>query len=90
METKLQGSSEKEIFDKMTALWEVMKESVHEGLATPGRSRMGLSGGDSKKLLDYLGITSDGDTLIEVIEVVVVVCISDGKSSDDFRREISA
>ena len=54
METKLQGSSEKEIFDKMTALWEVMKESVHEGLATPGRSRMGLSGGDSKKLLDYL------------------------------------
>ena len=43
-----------------------------------------------KKLLDYLGITSDGDTLIEVIEVVVVLCISDGKSSDNVRRELSA
>lgn len=54
MESKLQGSSENAIFKNMTDLWNIMKESVREGLATSERSRMGLSGGDSIKLLQYL------------------------------------
>lgn len=54
MESKLQGSSESAIFKNMTDLWNIMKESVREGLATSERSRMGLSGGDSIKLLHYL------------------------------------
>ena len=54
LESKLQGSSEKEIFATMTELWNIMKESVQEGLANSERSQMGLSGGDSTKLRAYL------------------------------------
>ncbi len=54
MESKLQGSTEQEIFATMTKMWEIMKESVKEGLETESRSKMGLSGGDSSKLHAYL------------------------------------
>ncbi len=54
MESKLQGTDEKSIVKNMTDLWEIMKESVHEGLKNQQRSTMGLSGGDSTKLLEYI------------------------------------
>lgn len=54
LESKLQGSTETAIFETMTELWKVMKSSVKEGLATTERNKLGLSGGDSQKLLAYL------------------------------------
>ena len=54
MESKLQGTDEKAIFSTMADLWEVMKTSVHDGLSCLKRSTMGLSGGDSTKLLSYI------------------------------------
>ncbi len=54
METKLQGTDEKTIIQNMTELWKIMKASVHEGLSNQQTSRMGLSGGDSTKLLEYI------------------------------------
>lgn len=54
VETRLQGTDEAAIFSTMEGLWEIMKASVYEGLRYSARSPMGLSGGDSQKLLDYL------------------------------------
>lgn len=54
MESKLQGTDEKTIVENMTELWRIMKESVHAGLASQETSRMGISGGDSTKLLEYI------------------------------------
>ena len=54
METKLQGTDEATIIQNMTDLWKIMKESVHAGLSNQDTSRMGLSGGDSTKLLEYV------------------------------------
>ncbi|MBQ9396129.1 MAG: L-serine ammonia-lyase, iron-sulfur-dependent, subunit alpha [Proteobacteria bacterium] len=54
LESKLQGTDEKQIIDNMTELWKIMKESVHEGLSNTHLSTMGLSGGDSTKLLNYI------------------------------------
>lgn len=53
-EMRLQGTDEDTIFSTMESLWEIMKESVYEGLRYSARSAMGLSGGDSQKLMDYL------------------------------------
>ncbi len=54
VEARLQGTDEATIFASMESLWEIMKESVYEGLNYSARTPMGLSGGDSQKLLDYL------------------------------------
>ncbi len=54
LESKLQGTDEAAIFKTMTDLWQIMKESVHAGLANQERSTMGLSGGDSSKYLAYI------------------------------------
>lgn len=54
LESKLQGTDEKSIFSNMQQLWEIMKDSVREGLASQELSPMGLSGGDSAKLLNYI------------------------------------
>ena len=54
LESKLQGTDEKAIFNTMNGLWEIMKESVRAGLNSTSRSTMGLSGGDSTKLLNYI------------------------------------
>ena len=54
LESKLQGTDEQAIFKTMSGLWEIMKESVRAGLESQHRSTMGLSGGDSTKLLNYI------------------------------------
>ncbi|MBQ4360196.1 MAG: L-serine ammonia-lyase, iron-sulfur-dependent, subunit alpha [Proteobacteria bacterium] len=54
MEAKLQGTDEETVIHNMTDLWKIMKESVHAGLSNQETSRMGLSGGDSTKLLEYI------------------------------------
>ena len=58
LESKLQGTDEKSIYENMSALWEIMKDSVHAGLSNSTRSTMGLSGGDSSKLLAYIKRTN--------------------------------
>ncbi|MBQ9241757.1 MAG: L-serine ammonia-lyase, iron-sulfur-dependent, subunit alpha [Proteobacteria bacterium] len=54
MEAKLQGTDEAAVIQNMTDLWKIMKESVHAGLSNHEKSRMGLSGGDSSRLLAYV------------------------------------
>lgn len=44
-----------EIEDRMIAYYQRMKESVHKGLQITERSRSGLSGGDSRKVLAHSG-----------------------------------
>jgi len=54
VETELQGTDASAIVETMTGLWQVMKASVYNGLKCQTKSTMGLSGGDSQKLLSYL------------------------------------
>lgn len=54
VESKLQGTNRAQIIESMRSLWHIMKSSVLEGLENQGRSPMGLSGGDSTKLMSYL------------------------------------
>ena len=54
LEAKLQGTDEKTIYANMAELWDIMRESVQAGLSDDHRSTMGLSGGDSSRLLAYI------------------------------------
>jgi L-serine dehydratase len=52
-ETELTGHPREELLARMHSYYVTMKESVHRGLAITERSRSGLSGGDSKKVLEH-------------------------------------
>jgi len=52
-ETELTGHPREELLARMQSYYVTMKESVHRGLAITERSRSGLSGGDSKKVLEH-------------------------------------
>lgn len=54
LESQLQGTDPDAIYRNMNDLWDAMKDSVHAGLSSIKRSPMGLSGGDSTKLLEYI------------------------------------
>jgi L-serine dehydratase len=53
-EAALQGTTPKEIHDEMGRRWGIMRAAVERGLANEGRTPMGLSGGDGKRLLAAL------------------------------------
>ncbi|MDQ0495887.1 L-serine ammonia-lyase, iron-sulfur-dependent, subunit alpha [Paenibacillus brasilensis] len=57
------NTSEEEIFRQMSDYYEVMKEAVHRGQTQDTVSRSGLTGGDGKRLAEYLraGETCSGD-----------------------------
>ena len=52
-EAEQSGLDREAILGRMNEYYCRMKESVHRGLALTERSRSGLSGGDSKKVLDH-------------------------------------
>lgn len=52
-EEELTGHGRAEILARMHTYYATMKESVQRGLAITARSRSGLSGGDSKKVLEH-------------------------------------
>ncbi len=57
------NTPEEEIFRQMADYYEVMKEAVHRGQTQDTVSRSGLTGGDGKRLAEYLraGETCSGD-----------------------------
>ncbi|MDD4216901.1 MAG: L-serine ammonia-lyase, iron-sulfur-dependent, subunit alpha [Bacteroidales bacterium] len=52
-EYSLQKTQKEEIYQKMQAHWQIMKESVYAGVATSEKSLLKLSGGDAKKINEY-------------------------------------
>lgn len=58
-EAESSNATRTEIEDRMIAYYQRMKESVQKGLQITERSRSGLSGGDSRKVLAHSG----GDTV---------------------------
>lgn len=52
-EVELSGLPREAVLERMEGYFTRMKESVHKGLAITERSRSGLSGGDSRKVLEH-------------------------------------
>ncbi|HBI03536.1 MAG TPA: L-serine ammonia-lyase, iron-sulfur-dependent, subunit alpha [Paenibacillaceae bacterium] len=63
------GKGREEILGQMASYLEVMEEAVKKGLEGKGNSRSGLSGGDAKKVQDYVekGKTLSGDEILEAV-----------------------
>ncbi|GAF06875.1 L-serine dehydratase [Paenibacillus pini JCM 16418] len=55
------GISTDEVFRQMAEYYDVMKEAVSKGLTGDTKSRSGLTGGDAKKVADYM---QRGETLL--------------------------
>ncbi|WP_040949924.1 L-serine ammonia-lyase, iron-sulfur-dependent, subunit alpha [Gorillibacterium massiliense] len=58
------GTDEARVFGQMADYYKVMKEAVKKGLDEPAKSRSGLTGGDARRVLDYMqnGVSSlDGE-----------------------------
>jgi len=53
-EFALQRLSEKDVYEKMQSYWKVMRESVYSGIDSSEKSLLKLSGGDSKKMNEYI------------------------------------
>ncbi|MEK3785071.1 L-serine ammonia-lyase, iron-sulfur-dependent, subunit alpha [Paenibacillus sp. FSL K6-1230] len=62
-QSKESGSSPEEIYIQMAKYYEIMKEAVHRGQTEDTVSRSGLTGGDGKRLAEYLrtGEACSGD-----------------------------
>lgn len=60
LEAESSSTPTEEIAGKMLDYYRRMKESVHQGLQITGRSRSGLSGGDSRRVLAHSQGTSVG------------------------------
>ena len=63
------GKGREEILGQMACYLEVMEDAVKKGLEGKGNSRSGLSGGDAKKVQDYVekGKTLSGDEILEAV-----------------------
>jgi L-serine dehydratase len=53
-EYALQRIHEDEVYEKMKSHWQVMKSSVYSGVESSEKSLLKLSGGDSKKMNEYI------------------------------------
>jgi L-serine dehydratase len=53
-QTKESGEPVEKIIRRMTDYYKIMKEAVHKGLTENTVSRSGLTGGDARKMADYL------------------------------------
>ncbi|MDD2636927.1 MAG: L-serine ammonia-lyase, iron-sulfur-dependent, subunit alpha, partial [Bacteroidales bacterium] len=52
-EYSLQKTQKEDIYQKMQAHWQIMKDSVYAGVATSEKSLLKLTGGDAKKINEY-------------------------------------
>ncbi len=48
------GKSESEVYEQMAQYYDIMKEAVSKGIEEDTRSRSGLTGGDAKRVHDYM------------------------------------
>jgi L-serine dehydratase len=62
-EYSLQKLSQKEVYEKMQAYWQIMRNSVYSGVKSTEKSLLKLSGGDAKKMADYLKSNSIFDNI---------------------------
>lgn len=62
-EYSLQKLSEEEVYKKMLSYWTVMKSSVYSGVKSTEKSLLKLSGGDAKKMDDFLASNSIFDNI---------------------------
>jgi L-serine dehydratase len=62
-EYALQRVHEDEVYDKMKSYWQVMKSSVYSGVVSSEKSLLKLSGGDSKKMNEYIRTTPIFDNI---------------------------
>ncbi len=53
-QVKETGVSREQVVEQMTSYYEVMKEAVHRGIHEDTVSRSGLTGGDARRVYDYL------------------------------------
>jgi len=68
-EMLLTGQTEAEIFSKMEKAYDIMEKAVHRGITEDIKSHSGLTGGDAKKLQEYIkkGSFLAGETLLDAV-----------------------
>lgn len=57
------GKPEAEVYEQMAAYYTIMKEAVRKGIEEDTRSRSGLTGGDARRVHDYM-LSGDGSSLL--------------------------
>lgn len=72
-EMETQDRTKEEIVEQMKNSLNVMREAIHKGLTEEIKSRSGLSGGDGKRLAEYLenGQILSGNTILEAVSKAV-------------------
>ncbi len=72
-EVEVQERTREDIYEQMRNSLNVMKEAIEKGLTEEVKSRSGLSGGDGKRLANYLekGKILSGETILEAVSKAV-------------------
>ncbi|KAG3106699.1 hypothetical protein PC116_g258 [Phytophthora cactorum] len=70
-----------DVVRQMSDYYQVMKEAVHKGLTEDTTSRSGLTGGDGKKMAEYIrkGETCSGDA--SALAMAYALCVSEVNAS---------
>lgn len=68
-EVEVSGRSREEVWSQMEMAYEVMEKAVHRGITEDVRSHSGLTGGDGKKLQEYIskGNMLSGETILDAV-----------------------
>lgn len=68
-EVEISGRSREEVWSQMEMAYEVMEKAVHRGITEDVRSHSGLTGGDGKKLQEYIskGNMLSGETILDAV-----------------------
>lgn len=68
-EVEISGRSREEVWSQMEVAYEVMEKAVHRGITEDVRSHSGLTGGDGKKLQEYIskGNMLSGETILDAV-----------------------
>lgn len=74
-QVKETGVSEAEVIQQMTDYYQVMKEAVHRGITEDTVSRSGLTGGDARRVHEYMlsGETSSGSDATRAMAYALAV-----------------
>lgn len=74
LEMETHNRSKEEVFEQMRNSLHVMKDAIDKGLTEEIKSRSGLSGGDGKRLAQYIksGKYLSGETILEAVSKAVV------------------
>ncbi|MGN7415638.1 L-serine ammonia-lyase, iron-sulfur-dependent, subunit alpha [Paenibacillus sp. SAF-068] len=75
------NTPEADVVKQMSEYYQVMKEAVRKGLTEDTTSRSGLTGGDGKKMADYIrkGETCSGDA--SALAMAYALCVSEVNAS---------